>query len=137
MTKDYHIILKQLPKILYFLPVEIIDIILSYFIEKIPKSDYRYSMLKRLYYYYFRPCAQQKQELLWNSGEYRGWLIKFQGLPNLVLVIDILPRTFIEYSFQNLETEQRGDYRFWLSEWFDCRHIPHLNLGPTTQPINA
>ena len=134
--KDYHIILKQLPKILYFLPVEIIDIIQSYFIEKIPKSDYRYRMLNRLYYYYFRPCAQHKQELLLNRGEHRGWLIKFQGFPNLVLLIDILPRTFIEYSFQNLDTGERGDYRVWLGEWFDYS-FPHLNLGPTTQPINA
>jgi len=132
-NKEYHIILKQLPKILYFLPTEIIDIIQSYLIQKIPKSDYRYMMLDRLYYYYFRPYAQQKRELLWKSREHRGWLITFIGFPNLVLLIDILPRTFIEYSFQNLETRQRGDYRFWLEN----QRISHLNLGPTTQPINA
>jgi len=136
-NKDYHIILKQLPKILYFLPMEIIHIIQSYLIQKIPKIDYRYRMLERLYYYYFRPYAQQKQELLWKSGEYRGWLIKFQGFPNLVLLIDIFPKTFIEYSFQNLETRQRGYYRFWLGEWLENQRASHLNLGPTTQPINA
>jgi hypothetical protein len=149
--------MQQLSKTLYFLPTEIIYIIQSYLIQKIPKSDFRYRMLDRLYYYYFRPYAQQKQELLWNSGEHRGWLIKFQGFSHLVLLIDILPKTFIEYSFQNLYTGQRGDYRVWseprsgsttnfkgdfvagevwLGEWFDYS-FPHLNLGPTTQPINA
>ena len=71
-------------------------------------------MLDRLYYYYFRPYAQQKQVLFWKDGVFRGWLISFMGFPNLVILVNILPRLFMEYSFQNIETQQDGYYRFCL-----------------------
>ena len=106
--------MQQLSKTLYFLPTEIIYIIQSYLIQKIPKSDFRYRMLDRLYYYYFRPYAQQKQVLFWKDGVFRGWLISFMGFPNMVILVNILPRLFMEYSFQNIETQQQGCYRFCL-----------------------
>jgi hypothetical protein len=131
----YYISATELTNIIPVLPLDTVRMIQSYLIQKIPRYDRRYMMLdKHFYDYNYLNC---KREMFWNDGTFRGWLISFMRQPQLMLIVNILPRLFMYYSFQNIDTKKQGDYQFCLK--YQCEDAPwsYLNFGPTTQPINT
>ena len=107
--------------LLSFLPQDIIPIITSYLIMKIPKRDYRYRILNDYLYHYRN---YKVQNLFWSNGVFRGYLFTFYN-KNHVLLMCCLPNMFIEYSFQNLETKEKTNDRCWFKD--QCWEKYHID----------
>jgi hypothetical protein len=111
-------------------PEEIIRNIKSYLIMKISKRDYRYRILKD-YFWHYRNYKVQK--LFYSDGVFRGYILKFYN-PNHILLMCSLPRMFIEYSFQNLETKEKTNDRCWFNNqiWERYHHIGGWTPNPNS-----
>lgn len=103
----------MLPEILsHILPEDVIRNISSYLIMKIPKKDRRYRMLDYLLY----GIKHRTQEMRWKcDGKFRGYFINFSH-PDLILVMQYFPGSFIEYQFQNMTTLSYTIDRCWLKK---------------------
>jgi hypothetical protein len=108
----YCISTTELTYIVPMLPLDTVHIIQSYLIQKIPRYDRRYMLLDKHFYNY--NYLNYKRELFWSDGVFRGWLISFMRQPQLMLVVNILPRLFMCYSFHNIDTKNQDDYQFCL-----------------------
>ena len=111
--------------LLPILPEDIIRNITSFLIMKIPKNDYRYKMLEE---YLFYNRSYRIQHLFWSTKEYRGFIFKFYN-QNHILIMDWIPNTFIEYSFQNITKKESTNDRYlfdkkcWVKYYNDCWNI--------------
>ena len=101
-------------------PEDIIRNIKSYLIMKIPKRDYRYRILKDYFWHYRN---YKVQNLFWSNGVFRGYLFSFYN-QNHVLIMSWIPKMFIEYSFQNMETKESTSDRCWFEkQYWENYHI--------------
>ena len=99
-------------KIVPNLPEDIIRLITSYLITKIPKSDQRYEILDK--HILVMNSKRRKQDLFHtdDSNEYIGYIIHF---PNKhFLFMGIIPDKFILYQYQNSYTNEITSDRCWF-----------------------
>ena len=93
------------------LPEDIIRIIASYLIMKIPKDDTRYRLLD-LHYRHNKEHRVQKRFWNWNN-RFRGYFITFSN-ENHTLAIEWYCNDYISYQFKNTLTGESHDDRCWF-----------------------
>jgi hypothetical protein len=99
------------------LPEDCIELIASFLIKKIPKTDTRYTIL------HAHLRTMKKQELFYNDGTFKGYYLTFRK-HYYIMLMRILPGMFIEYQFQNMITNEYTCDRCWftLSDAYQTRN---------------
>jgi hypothetical protein len=101
-------------------PEDVIRIITSYLVMKIPKNDRRYTILNR--YFQNMSYPYRKQELFSKTdGQFLGYYIRFYN--GHVLLMRTVPKTFISYQYQNMTTMKYSYDRCWFNLKYTIENV--------------